>query len=286
MSGMFKEPYPALGLGKSAPIQRNLEKSPYYWWWAYLRENKQYLDCCENGGTGELAVLYKDFGDVRSDDFKAWWGGKLQKGVYLFAERKLDHPKLKELKEKEDWLDSWDQNKVKFVAFSLDHKKSQLMGKFEQLLDKYIEAKVGRQGKITDSTARYPLSNYYDVNHLRKALAVYDAVMASRSLPKDQKLTMWQIGEKLKNIAPSAHPPRNLLSVDQYAIASSDDSKTRAGKKSLYQQAVRAGRIETRQVAVARHNVMTATVSRFFNDAQAIVENTALGRFPDKKKHC
>jgi hypothetical protein len=53
----------------------------------------------------------------------------------------------------------------------------------------------------------------------------------------------------------------------------------------MYQQAVKDGRIETRQVAVARHNIMTATVSRLFNEAQAIVENTALGRFPDKRKN-
>jgi hypothetical protein len=81
MSGMFKEPYPSLGSGKSTLILRNLEKSPYYWWWAYLRRNKQYLDCCNKDGKGALAKLYMDFGDVRSDDFRAWWGGKLMKAT-------------------------------------------------------------------------------------------------------------------------------------------------------------------------------------------------------------
>jgi hypothetical protein len=285
MSGMFKEPYPSLGLGKKPPSLKDLEKSPYYWWWAYLKRNQQYLDCCENAGEGKLANLYNDFGDVRSDDFKAWWGGKLQRGVFLFAERKSDVPKLKELKTKVEWLEEWDSERVKVVVFSTSHTKTQLLAKFEKLLDRYLEAKVGRQSKVTDSTARYPLSNYYDVNHLKKALAVYDAVMASRSLPTDQQLTMWQIGEKLKNISPSAHPPRNLLSADHYAILSSDDSKTRAKKKGIYQTALAAGRIESKQVANARHNVMASTVSRFFNDAQAIVENTALGRFPDKKRN-
>lgn len=285
MSGMFKEPYPLLGTGKSTPLLRNLERSPYYFWWAYLRENEQYLDCCNRDGKGKLASLYKDFGDVRSDDFKAWWGGKLQKGPYLFAERKLDYPKLKELKSKEEWLDSWDQDKVKFVAFSLDHKKSQLMSKFEKVLDKYIEAKVGRQGKITDSTALYPLANYYDVNNLKKGLIVYKAVMANRSLPKEQQVPMWQIGEQLKNIAPSAMPPRNALPADFFKILDTDSSKERVRKRQLYQTALSGGRIETKKIAVARHNVMTATVSRLFNEAQAIVENTALGRFPDKKKN-
>ena len=284
MSGMFKEPYPSLGLGKKPPSLKDLEKSPYYWWWAYLKRNQQYLDCCEKAGKGKLASLYADFGDVRNDDFKAWWGGKLKKGRYLFAEKQLEFPKFKELKAKADWLEEWDSERVKVVVFSTSHKKTQLIKSFEKLLDRYVVAKVGRQSKVTDSTARYPLSNYYDVNHLKNALAVYDAVMANRALPTDQQLTMWQIGEKLKNISPSAHPPRNLLSADHYAILSSDDSKTRAKKKAMYQAALVAGKIESKQVANARHNVMTSTVSRFFNDAQAIVENTALGRFPDKKK--
>ncbi len=284
MSGLFKEPYPLLGRGKAAPIQRNLEKSPYYWWWAYLKRNEQYLDCCERKGAGKLAKLYKDFGDVRSDDFKAWWGGKLQKGRYLFGEAQLDFPKFMELKSREQWIDEWHTEKVKVVLFCTDHKKSHLLKKFEKLLDKHIDSKVGRQSKISDSTSRYPLSNYYEVNNLKKGLAVYDAVMTNRALPKDQQLSMWKIGENLKTIAPNANPPRDLLSADHYQSLTTDDSKTRARKKELYQKALREGRIETKQVAAARHNVMTATVSRLFNEAQAIVENTAFGRFPDKNK--
>jgi hypothetical protein len=49
------------------------ECSVYYFWWAYLRENADYIACCENGGTGALAELYHDFGDVRGDNFMRWW---------------------------------------------------------------------------------------------------------------------------------------------------------------------------------------------------------------------
>ena len=38
-------------------------QSPYYWWWAYLRKNEDYIKCCENNGKGKLSKLYKDFGD-------------------------------------------------------------------------------------------------------------------------------------------------------------------------------------------------------------------------------
>ena len=51
----------------------------YYYWWAFLRENDEYVACCANGGEGPMADLYRDFGDVRGSDFMDWWigGGRL-----------------------------------------------------------------------------------------------------------------------------------------------------------------------------------------------------------------
>lgn len=53
--------------------------SVYYYWWAFLRENADYIACCNANGAGPLADLYKDFGDVRPDNFMGWWrkGGRL-----------------------------------------------------------------------------------------------------------------------------------------------------------------------------------------------------------------
>ena len=61
-------------------------RSPYYWWWAYLRRSEAYLKCCEQGGKGKLAKIYADFGDVREDNFKKWWTSKDQ-GAKLFGEQ-------------------------------------------------------------------------------------------------------------------------------------------------------------------------------------------------------
>jgi hypothetical protein len=193
-------------------------------------------------------------------------------------------PKFKELKSKDEWIDEWQTETIKVVVFSTVNKKSYLTKKFETLLAKYVKSKVGRQGKITDSTALYPLSNYYNVNHLKNGLAVHDAVMANRLLPKREQVPLWKIGENLKTVAFHAQPPKNFLPQDYFAILPTDDSLTRARKRLAYSKAVSDRRIESKKVANARHNVMTATVSRLFNEAQAIVENTALGRFPDKKR--
>lgn len=59
------------------------ERSVYYFWWAYLRENEGYMECCDHGGAGPFAKLYRDFGDIRDHDFMRWWDGK---GRFLFCE--------------------------------------------------------------------------------------------------------------------------------------------------------------------------------------------------------
>ena len=54
------------------------KRSVYYYWWAFLRENKDYIKCCERRGAGPMSALYEDFGDIRSENFMAWWkrGGR------------------------------------------------------------------------------------------------------------------------------------------------------------------------------------------------------------------
>lgn len=64
------------------------QRSVYYFWWLFLRENEGYWACCERGGTGEFSNLYADFGDVRPDDFVDWW---IERGRALFSEPQASH---------------------------------------------------------------------------------------------------------------------------------------------------------------------------------------------------
>jgi hypothetical protein len=52
--------------------------SVYYFWWEYLRRHQGYKTTCANGGNGEYANLFKDFGDIHSTDFPTWWWQHLQ----------------------------------------------------------------------------------------------------------------------------------------------------------------------------------------------------------------
>ncbi len=72
----FKKPKEAY---RGVPREEN---TVYYYWWAFLRLNRFYRKCCEEGGSRPLAPLYQDFGDVRGNGFIDWWK---QHGPHCFA---------------------------------------------------------------------------------------------------------------------------------------------------------------------------------------------------------
>lgn len=204
------------------------------------------MACCERGGKGKLAKLYEDFGDVRSDDFQAWWTTD-RRGARLFGEKPLPL-NLKELKDAGDWSDDWKPENVMVVAVPLNLPKRHLESKFIELLKKRHDGQRGRK-KAEDayaSTAQYPLHRNVSVPTLRVQLAVYDAVMAKRR--GDVEKTLAQIGKELKLVA-SAVPQAGDLPRD----------------------------------AEYKRNVMAATVSRHFKAAERIVGNVVKGEFPNSK---
>ena len=204
------------------------------------------MACCERGGKGKLAKLYEDFGDVRSDDFHAWWTTD-RRGARLFGEKPLPL-NLKELKDAGEWSDEWQSEEVMVVAVPLNLPKRHLESKFIELLKKRHVGQRGRK-KAEDayaSTAQYPLHRNVSVPTLRVQLAVYDAVMAKRR--GDVGKTLAQIGKELKLVAS--------------AMPSSSDLKDEAEYK---------------------RNVMAATVSRHFKAAQRIVANVVKGEFPNSR---
>ena len=70
------------------PKEENYKASVFYYWWAFLRLNHAYIKTCENNGQGPLAKLYADFGDVRGENFWAWW----RTHSHLFSEPPVSEP--------------------------------------------------------------------------------------------------------------------------------------------------------------------------------------------------
>ncbi len=242
MGIVFKGQHPTWGRGKKTSLTGNQTESHYFYWWEFLRRNDEYAACCAAGGTGELAGLYEKFGDVLNDTFKDWWRAH---GYHLFAEERKP-VQLKELNDPREWDSSWTKDAVMVVAVPLDIPKRNLQGFFARLLKERHGGKRGRKA-LSDadaSNARYPLHRNVSVKTLAKQLAVYDAVMAKKQ--GNDKRTLAKIGADL-DLVEDAMPN------------SKDDLET----------------------AMDKRNVMSATVSRYYRQAQRIVTNTALGQFPN-----
>lgn len=213
-----------------------------------MKRNIEYVKCCENEGGERLAKLYNDFGDVRCDDFRAWWGGSLNRGANLFAEQRLDLT-VKKIDAASDWDSSWGSN-VLVVAMNKEIGRRELQSFLAKLLKTEHEGKRGRKamGKV-DSTAKYPLHRNFSVYNLKRMLMVYDTVIANEALPKAEQKPLWKIGQDMK-LVPSASPQRG---------------------DNVY---------DTRR----NHNTLTMTVSRYVGTAKRIIANTSNGEFPNSDK--
>lgn len=245
MRKKFLAIHPLIGTKHKPSAVHLQQRSAYYWWWAYLRRNADYITCCELGGVGALAELYAQFGDVRSDDFRSWWGAPNNYGDYLFAEQPLEL-NVQKIDTAQDLNKRWGCN-VLYVAVNLDLGRRHLQQKFADLLQTQHKGKRGRKSLQTAaSTARYPLHRNFSQHSLKVMLAVYDAVVANDTLPKPQRKSLWAIGESLK-LVPNAMPHKW-------------DNDYDIRKK---------------------HATMTMTVSRYVKQARVIIANTANGQFPN-----
>lgn len=245
MATFFLAPYPTFGTAKNRKSEAFQKRSPYYWWWAYLKRNQDYLDCCANGGTGRLADLYKDFGDVRDKEFRVWWQED-RRGARLFGEQQLE-VKFQELNSAADWRPDWTKDKVMVVAFPLVVGKRRLMGDIRRLLDQRHTGKQGRPALAkAESTAKYKLSRNYTTANLETALDIYDLWFANAAKPKAQQIKQWELGAQLK----------------------------------INKAAVRDAYSNLKQDRAVGRNVLGALVKRYLTQAQATIRSVERGEFP------
>ncbi len=241
MKVSFPALHPKFGTKNNRKSLSYQQRSPYYWWWAYLRKNEQYIACCESGGTGELAELYKDFGDVRGEEFRLWWNVK---GAQLFAD--FSTPEITELKDKAEWQNEWKPNEMLVLVVPLTENKRDLQREFAKLLKQRRGAKSGRKKAEWDKgNAKYKINRNFTIDSLRTAFTVYEEYIENLKREKKEQLTFWQMGEKLK-----------LVST---AMAKAND---------------------TREDKIIKRNRMAVTVNRYIKQAKRIVEGTSMGVFP------
>ena len=245
MATFFLAPYPTFGTAKNRKAEAFQKRSPYYWWWAYLKRNQDYLDCCASGGKGRLADLYKDFGDVRDKEFRVWWQED-RRGARLFGEQQLE-VKFHELSSAADWHPDWTKDKVMVVAFPLVVGKRKLLGEIRKLLDQRHTGKQGRPALAkVESTAKYKLSRNYSTANLDRALKVYDLWLANGAKPKAEQIKQWEIGVELM----------------------------------LNKLAVREAYSSLKQDRAVSRNLLGAVVKRYLTQAQKTIKSLEEGVFP------
>lgn len=226
---------------KPAPMSA-WRNTVYYWWWAYLKRNDEYIACCESGGKGRLAQIYADFGDVRGDDFKAWWTFKVggeERGAYLFAEPSVESS-VRVLTTGER---APNDDEVLTVSLPLKFPKRYLERRLKELLTLAHQGKRGVQLART-SKAKYRFKGQPNIPALEQGLLVYDALRAAEgSKPKKPH---WVIAEELKIV----------------------ELKNRVSKS------------DTVQDAYDKKNKMTATVGRYKKRVKNAIEKAATNFFP------
>jgi len=233
----FPYKHPTFGSAARPKPPSAWESSVYFWWWAYLKRNEEYLGCCEQGGAGRLSEHYKDFGDVRGDDFKAWWSQD-DRGARLFAEPTADDT-VRVLAEGETAIS---QALALTVSLPLNLPKKFLLRRCQEIL---ADARKGGRGKLyaRSSRAAYRVTGQPNINALRRALQVHDAVEASKRAAV--KTPHWKIATNL-----------NLVSKKDQVRPS--DSKL---------------------VAEAKRNVMKAIVGRLKKRADILIRQSATRSF-------
>ncbi len=162
------------------------DNSVYYYWWAFLKRNKEYLACCEAGGTGPLADLYADFGDVRGDEFKAWWT-ESGRGVRLFAE-----PPSANVEVLQGGAAAPDASEFLTLTLPKNLPKRYLLRRIRELLASK-ENHPGARGKqhARMSKAKYQVKGQPNLAGLALTLRVYDFRVAN------PHLKLWEIGDQL-----------------------------------------------------------------------------------------
>jgi len=162
--------YPTFGRSKQPFNELNPPKtvtdSPYYWWFMFLRLNKDYEATCKARGKGACAELYKDFGDIYKINFKDWW----KENAHLFAEPKKGYRMA--VAHTLEEIAPFNNNEVINLVVPLTWSRRSLLKSFTSHVLNKIEK--GKRGvSVEHSDAQYRLSGKWSVIAMSCAYNVY-----------------------------------------------------------------------------------------------------------------
>jgi len=231
------------------------ESSQYYWWWYALTLNDDYIECCNNGGTGPMSALYKDFGDVRYEGkpqiaFVDWWhtlvNGEVR-GAYLFAEPLLKKG-MRLVTDADDAQNAIDDPTQALISIPLDVTRVKLMKMIKRRIEAIHEGKQGKDARsLKSSKARYVALTAAHPTSLNLQLKVYK-----------QRQEWGQEGKRFDN----ALVAKKLL----ITVETSNESGT--------------GGMQGEISAVDNVRAVSTKISKLNSQAKKLITNVGKGVFP------
>jgi hypothetical protein len=196
----------------------------------------------------------KYFGDL-PDKFEFWWPDH----AYLF--RTFELPVIEEIESVVEFKSVLEARPspgdpgMLALAVSLYQTKKELRAAFEKMLSKYHPGHGGRPEFHTFGDV-YQVASRPDVVMLKKILAVYRAHLSELKKPEQERMKLWQIEEAVSKEIP--------------LIVKTGESAEYIWKETN----VDANLVESRRKS--QH----ATVRKYLNHAEQILENVVIGKFP------
>ena len=171
------------------------ERSMYYFWWAFLRENEDYIACCENGGEGPMSALYADFGDVRGAAFMDWWIGRgrllfcepLEDAITIMGEMPLSH----------------DPKKRVLISVPKDGDLDRITAEIRAAMGEYRQ-RYRPADELRESRAKYPIMATAKLQSLHRQLEVYKAKKADPTIGNKAVAQMLNIGDAAESYNPNS----------------------------------------------------------------------------------
>jgi len=228
-------------------LLNDAKRSPYFWWWTFLRLSKDYWWVCQRNGVADdqnLRAMYRDFGKVYETTFNDWWE---RRGTGLFYEqmalpnvRQLDPQNLQLTKPLDGHL---------LLEIPIHLTERTIISKVRQSIRSHPNRVVERK-----SNAKRPLAKLVGIRQdvIETAFAVWKTYYLSRDDRQVDKIgqttgtkSLYQIGKELRLVKSCLPMPT--------------DDKERAAK---------------------RVNGMKVAVSRMLSRANYLIDNAAVGTFP------
>ena len=240
----FKYKSPRFGRGEKNRLPISHSKVSPYYWWWAYLQKNEDYRLCCQNGG--KGKLAGLYADF-GDVYELefrLWWGRLKRGAYLFGEQERNNWII-QVSSIEKCAEVLENPTLILARIPINESKSQLLKSFKfLLLDKHQTIK-GRRKVV--STALYQFCSTPIVSALEQTLTVYAAWQ--ESIKSNQKKTLADIGVELRLV-------RKFMPTSK----------------------------DTPKEITAKRNKMSATVSRYLRDAEAMIANTALGRFPDKTR--